>query len=58
MRDRRKSAMFINSRGQYQKYERRIRLLERRKNKGLYRIIHIDVRNIWAFLGFLAESCG
>jgi len=50
MRDRRKSAMFINSRGQYQKYERRVRLLERRKNKGLYRIIHIDVRNIWAFL--------
>jgi hypothetical protein len=30
--------------------ERRVRLLERRKHNNTYRIIHIDIREMWGFL--------
>jgi hypothetical protein len=50
MRDRRKRSMFINARGEFQKLERRVRVLDRRKHNNFHRIIHIDVRNLWGFL--------
>jgi hypothetical protein len=50
MRDRRTNLTATSQRGQFQRIERRIRKLDRRRHNKLSRIIHIDVRNIWDFV--------
>jgi hypothetical protein len=47
MRDRRKRLTPTSQRGQFQRIERRVRKLDRRKHYSFSRIIHIDVRNLW-----------
>ncbi len=47
MLDRRKHLTPSTSRGTFQRVERRVRKLDRRKHHTFSRIIHIDVRNLW-----------
>lgn len=48
MADRRKNSTLSVPRGQFQRIERRVRMLDRRKHHHLHRFIYIDVRNIWS----------
>ena len=50
MQDRRMPSEMTTFLGHSRWKERRIRLLERRKHNNIYRIIHIDVREVWGFL--------
>lgn len=50
MQDRRNHSQITTRLGHPSWNERRVRLLERRKHNNIYRIIHIDMRDMWGFL--------
>jgi hypothetical protein len=50
MQDRRDYSKSTITQSQSSWNERRVRILDRRKHTSIYRIIHIDMRDMWGFL--------